>query len=175
MYSNSFVSWSLVTKAISQRCLTVSKKDYRVVNVYGSLGIGKTATLVAVGKSAKEYGFRVAYADLQGKVTIPAWYIYEQILASLGTQSNPLNPHHFETILRQTGYQNTSIILDNIDKTDVLSMEGFIELISFFPRPSFKLHQYFDNFLKQTCYLPVMNVNLERLPVKHCVKGYCTP
>ena len=46
---------------------SVKEKTHRMVNIYGSLGMGKTATTVAVGKSAKDCGFRVAYADLQGR------------------------------------------------------------------------------------------------------------
>ena len=160
-------------KDITKILNSFKEKTHRMVNIYGSLGIGKTATSVAVGKSAKEYGFRVAYADLQGKTTIPG--ICEQILASLGMHPLDIfNPHHFETMLRQNVHQNTLIILDNIDKTDVLSMEqgkDFIELISF--------HILRVNFISilttsrsklVISNASVMNVYLDSLPVNHCVK-----
>ena len=87
---------------------------------------------------------------------------------------NPLSPHHFETILRQNVHQNTLIILDNIDKTDILSIkegEGFIELISFHI-----LRVKFISILTTSrsklviSNAAVMNVYLDSLPVNHCVK-----
>ena len=160
-------------KDITMILNSFKEKTHRMVNIYGSLGIGKTATSIAVGNTAREYGFRVAYADLQGQVTIPG--ICERILASLGMQPiDSFNPHHFETMLRQNVHQNTLIILDNIDKTEVLSMEqgeGFIELISF--------HILRVNFISilttsrsklNISNVSVMNVYLDSLPISDCVK-----